>query len=883
MLTQSQTQSSAAAPSATRLKPGMSGVFLQRKCACGGSAGMSGECEECQEQRLSLQRYPRDRATLSRLLGPSDQSLTVASGNASSPQEKVSQRIQTKSAVYHQGDRLEEEADRVANQVTGGSIFANSLLSNDLTFTEPRIQRAAIEGGSSSEDTLAGPAPAETGVQPATGAKAQAAGASTSAGLIVEDDAIERGPGQMRKSEFLEQLRTTVCTAADAALAEEGQSTKGCPYIERWIQNFRGRSSQYLERAIRKYAPESGGVTSARDYIPFVVERVRRGVSRWATTGEITEVPEDLANQLPGAGIAGVLGSVASAIGGAISGVVSGLVGGLGKVVSGIGSFFTKARDGEVRATDNPSEIQTQLNSGSPLEGSVKARMESAFGHDFSEVRVHNDVTAANLSANLNARAFTIGKDIAFGTAEYRPGTPVGDALIAHELAHVVQQRSSNAAMAPISNHGSERSALEDDADEFAVEAVVAGMSGRRGGSSGVARSAMPRLKSGLQLQRCSGRERKLNIKDMGEKWRTQFLKKNFPPKDQSAASKIMEDMLESNELTFWDEEALKNDIFKRMETSKLMQATQNLYGVAFEYPNHPSAKKCLPNNEKGDKVNPRVNKAAEKYWGPAQEPQGLYHWELSDEGKKNAFEALRTLFTPQKSICDMTLIHCDFLASVVHFRTFAESIGVDEFNQRVRNGDIDVRLAWNGFQELEDVGWFHSSKSISLREVRPASEKDLVIGDHLIFWNHRAYDLINKNIHNAWRLENAILVRKKGKEDRFLGHGSGENSNATMREKLKTEYNDVVKIAEPIMARSMAKDPKTASAAVAEMNLKFPNLKQEAGEWKIKGKAFGKTFDEKLQRIKADDPDLTGLREPDDPSKMGCVKRPIEAPGESC
>jgi hypothetical protein len=77
---------------------------------------------------------------------------------------------------------------------------------------------------------------------------------------------------------------------------------------------------------------------------------------------------------------------------------------------------------------------------GQPLATGTRAFMESAFGQGFSHVRIHSDTQAAALSAGLNARAFTIGRDIAFGVGEYQPGTLIGDALIAHELTHVIQQ-----------------------------------------------------------------------------------------------------------------------------------------------------------------------------------------------------------------------------------------------------------------------------------------------------------------------------------------------------------------------------------------------------------------------------------------------------------
>jgi hypothetical protein len=119
--------------------------------------------------------------------------------------------------------------------------------------------------------------------------------------------------------------------------------------------------------------------------------------------------------------------------------------------------------------------------------------MEASFGFDFSQVRIHADGGAASASAQLGARAFTIGTDIAFGAGEYRPNTLAGDALIAHELAHVVQQASGIAAK------GVDGGALEEDADQSAVGAVMAAW----GGVKEVSKGALPRLRSGLQLQRC--------------------------------------------------------------------------------------------------------------------------------------------------------------------------------------------------------------------------------------------------------------------------------------------------------------------------------------------------------------------------------------------
>jgi hypothetical protein len=135
--------------------------------------------------------------------------------------------------------------------------------------------------------------------------------------------------------------------------------------------------------------------------------------------------------------------------------------------------------------------------------------MSSAFGYDFSGVRVHTDAKAGELSGQLNARAFTIGRDVAFAQGEYQPGTLIGDALIAHELAHVVQQGGGNPSGGAQTKDASlgDDSSLEQDADRSAVGAVVAAWTRTKKGLTELSADAVPRLKSGLKLQRCGHQE----------------------------------------------------------------------------------------------------------------------------------------------------------------------------------------------------------------------------------------------------------------------------------------------------------------------------------------------------------------------------------------
>ncbi|MGA9770394.1 MAG: DUF4157 domain-containing protein [Blastocatellia bacterium] len=296
--------------------------------------------------------------------------------------------------------------------------------------------------------------------------------------LIVEDAAETFEPGQMKKSDFLSQLRAAVCKTTAEALADTPWSEAGCPYIDQWFSYYSKQSAEHVEQAIRRYAPAAGRATEASGYITAVTGRVRDGVSKWTATGEM---PEGLPAVMPGAG---VLGAVAGA-------------------VSAIGKIFFKGREGGARKDSDPRAIQSQLGAGQPLDGGVRTQMESAFGESLSDVEIYTDGNAAGVSSDLRARAFTVGNQIAFGAGEYRPGTPVGDALIAHELAHVLQQRSGGTSVESKQVETTDYNTLEEDADQAAVGAVVSTWGKATGKLAVVAKNSMPALKSGLRLQRC--------------------------------------------------------------------------------------------------------------------------------------------------------------------------------------------------------------------------------------------------------------------------------------------------------------------------------------------------------------------------------------------
>jgi hypothetical protein len=120
--------------------------------------------------------------------------------------------------------------------------------------------------------------------------------------------------------------------------------------------------------------------------------------------------------------------------------------------------------------------------SGQPLDSGTRGFMESRFGHDFGGVRVHADARAARAADAVQALAYTVGDDVVFGAGRYAPASDEGKLLIAHELAHVVQQRA-----APV-----DAGAVEPAGSPAEREAASAASAAMRGGTP-VALTATPR------------------------------------------------------------------------------------------------------------------------------------------------------------------------------------------------------------------------------------------------------------------------------------------------------------------------------------------------------------------------------------------------------
>ncbi|MDX6576013.1 MAG: hypothetical protein QOE96_1966 [Blastocatellia bacterium] len=88
----------------------------------------------------------------------------------------------------------------------------------------------------------------------------------------------------------------------------------------------------------------------------------------------------------------------------------------------------------------NSRDFMAPLGNGQPLDRSTSEFFESRFGNDLSDVRIHTGTDAADSARSINARAYTLGRDVVFGSGEYQPHTEAGKQLLAHELTHTIQQ-----------------------------------------------------------------------------------------------------------------------------------------------------------------------------------------------------------------------------------------------------------------------------------------------------------------------------------------------------------------------------------------------------------------------------------------------------------
>lgn len=292
-----------------------------------------------------------------------------------------------------------------------------------------------------------------------------AAGAALPSALLVDDGS--PAAEQMLKLSFLDELRAAVTAAADAELGPAG-SAIGCPYIEQYFGRYANRPAGDVEAFLHRYATGTRAARTAAEMIPVVVARVRAGVRHWRETGQ---PPAELVAAEP------AVAAAASA-----PGAAAGL------------------RDPDGRET--LASLEAELGTGRPLDGATASQMADGLGADVSRAQIHTGPVAARKAAEAGALAFTVGEHVVMGAEAPAAGTLEGDALLAHELAHVEQQAGAAAdpaaRRAPV---GAESASAEEDAD-IAAESALA----RIWGGARRAARRLADVSRGFALQRCQAK-----------------------------------------------------------------------------------------------------------------------------------------------------------------------------------------------------------------------------------------------------------------------------------------------------------------------------------------------------------------------------------------
>jgi hypothetical protein len=143
-----------------------------------------------------------------------------------------------------------------------------------------------------------------------------------------------------------------------------------------------------------------------------------------------------------------------------------------------------------------PERISTNLASlegaGHALAERERSWFEPRFGRSFGDVRLHTHANAATMAGDLNARAFTFGRNIVFRAGEYSPGSTAGRRLLAHELTHVVQQGAA-------SSSGLVQRSLYSDIKEKAYSGVISGVRKAKNSAMNGLRAMVPKLRPSLQ------------------------------------------------------------------------------------------------------------------------------------------------------------------------------------------------------------------------------------------------------------------------------------------------------------------------------------------------------------------------------------------------
>ena len=418
---------------------------LQRKCACGGTPGPSGECAECKRKRLSLQpklavnqpgdeyEQEADRVAEAVVGGAGSNRPSISSlGGGNDVQREDPPKPKTEEQKYKEaakkvgeafletapGKEIKKNAEELGDAfiatlpgkiITGaavaGAIATLAATHKELPIGIPEISLDKIKPGLKMKITYEGPVDKPTKVM-ATFSFAVGGGGKTEEkkSKLTESEKFRAETARMaaNQAKFREGLKTPEEKAADQRI------------LDAYVRSKMLSPQQFTPRSQPLSFGVAGEQLGFKPGIPS--EGAKSGLGPWSPNLKLADkapAVEQPPKEEP--------------------------------KKKEEESLQRKAA-GDHEASGAPPIVDEVLRSpGQPLDSATCAFMERRFGHDFGGVRIHTDARAVQSTRAVDAHAFTVGRDVVFGTGQYAPTTVEGRKLIAHELTHVVQQSTGSA------------------------------------------------------------------------------------------------------------------------------------------------------------------------------------------------------------------------------------------------------------------------------------------------------------------------------------------------------------------------------------------------------------------------------------------------------
>ena len=323
------------------------------------------------------------------------------------------------------------------------------------------------------------------------------------------------------------------------------------------------------------------------------------------------------------------------------------------------------------------------------------------------------------------------------GQEDAEPSTPVGDALIAHELAHFVQQKGT--ADGPMQKDEEQTDSLENEADLAAIGAVSSIWLGAKNGLADIAQNAIPRLKSGLRLARCSRAK----------------VKPNPTP-----------------EIASTEEEAGKY-ITKKMEEAN-DGATGPDRGIHYAH----NYQRDYPDRWKDDYNNGFANPAFFDRVGPMS-------WRL-----KSGVSASAGI---KSWLAGLTIAECLSTVIAIQTDTVRAMIGDAKFDDHFGSAEKDVPEAnllrvKNSWEGISIADLIKPTEASAKGDVGTPGHRPAKVGERYYFYNHPKYLL--KHPGGAWQGENALYEGEFNGSQLWSGLGASQVSESQMMDKMVEGYN---------------------------------------------------------------------------------------------